>query len=81
MWENPPNFSNFRVRYIIYLIGMKWIVEAARDRDMSKSRFKEKLAEVLLETASMTGRVINTKNEHHKTCELNRAYAHFRRGK
>jgi len=61
--------------------GMKWIVDAARDRDKSKSLFREKLAEVLLETASMTGRVINTKNEHHKTCELNRAFAHFRRGK
>jgi len=61
--------------------GMKWIINAARDRDKSKSRFKEKLAEVLLETASMTGRVIQTKNEHHKTCEVNRAYAHFRRSR
>merc|ERR1712150_242673 len=61
--------------------GMKWIINAARDRDKSKSRFKEKLAEVLLETASMAGRVIQTKNEHHKTCEVNRAYAHFRRSR
>jgi len=61
--------------------GMKWIINAARDREKRKSLFCEKLAEVLIETASMTGRVINTKNEHHKTCEVNRAYAHFRRSR
>lgn len=61
--------------------GMKWIIEAARDRDKLKSSFKEKLAEILVETASFTGRVVQQKNDHHKTCELNRAYAHYRRTK
>ena len=68
-------------KLIIDIIGMRWIINAARDRDKKKSLFCEKLAEVLIETASMTGRVINTKNEHHKTCEVNRAYAHFRRSR
>jgi len=61
--------------------GMRWIINAARDRDKKKSMFYQKLAEVLVETASFTGRVIQVKNDHHKTCELNRAYAHYRRTK
>ena len=60
---------------------MRWIIKAARDRDKKKAMFYQKLAEALIETASFTGRVIQEKNEHHKTCELNRAYAHYRRTK
>lgn len=80
------NNQNAIIRNTINLIfsfisGMKWIIEAARDRDKLKSSFKEKLAEILVETASFTGRVIQQKNDHHKTCELNRAYAHYRRTK
>ena len=76
-----PSSKIFKFKQIIDIIGMRWIINAARDRDKKKSLFCEKLAEVLIETASMTGRVINTKNEHHKTCEVNRAYAHFRRSR
>ena len=61
--------------------GMKWILLAARDRDKEKSLFHEKLSEVVLETAAYQGRVINIKDEHHKICEINRAYAHYRRSK
>merc|ERR1719411_740519 len=61
--------------------GMRWIINAARDRDKKKSKFYQKLAEVLIETASFTGRVIQVKNDHHKTCEVNRAFAHYRRTK
>ena len=83
LWFNNQNAN---IRNTINLIfsfisGMKWIIEAARDRDKLKSSFKEKLAEILVETASFTGRVIQQKNDHHKTCELNRAYAHYRRTK
>ena len=66
---------------IITFVGMRWIINAARDRDKAKSRFNHKLAEVLVETASFTGRVIQVKNDHHKTCEVNRAFAHYRRTK
>ena len=57
------------------------MIRASRDRDKSKSFFHEKLAEVILETAAYQGRVIAIKDEHHKVCEVNRAYAHFRRTK
>ena len=86
LWLLLSNNQNANIRNTINLIfsfisGMKWIIEAARDRDKLKSSFKEKLAEILVETASFTGRVIQQKNDHHKTCELNRAYAHYRRTK
>lgn len=61
--------------------GMRWIIRVARDRDKSKLRFHEKLADVIVETAAYQGRVIAIKDEHHKVCEINRAYAHFRRTK
>merc|ERR1711973_121173 len=61
--------------------GMRWILTAARDRDRSKSRFHEKLAEVIIDTAAYQGRVISIKDEHHKICEINRAFAHYRRSK
>ena len=38
----------------------------------------QKLAEVLVLTAEYTGPVVARKQEHHKICEQNRAYANFR---
>lgn len=61
--------------------GMRWIIRVSRDRDRAATRFHEKLASVIIETAAYQGRVIAIKDEHHKVCEVNRAYAHFRRSK
>ena len=41
-------------------------------------RLHEKLAEVLVQTAEYSGPVVSRKQEHHKMCEQNRAYANFR---
>ena len=79
--EGGGVYKSPQLRNFLFLLGMKWIITAARDRDKKKSMFHEKLADVLIETASFTGRVIQVKNEHHKTCEINRAYAHYRRTK
>lgn len=51
----------------------------ARGRDHAKQLMYERLAELVVETAHDTGPIINMKNEHHKQCEINRAYAHYRR--
>jgi len=56
----------------------RWILDAARDRDTKNIRIHDSLANVLIDTANNTGRVISQRNEHHKTCEQNRAYAHYR---
>ena len=60
--------------------ALKWIVEAARGRtDRQAQMFDDRLAEILVETASYIGPVILKKYEHHKICEQNRAYAGFRK--
>ena len=39
------------------------------------------MAKELVDAYNMVGRAIGKKYEHHKTCEQNRAYAHYRRSK
>lgn len=56
---------------------MKWIIEATKDKDRKVS-FPEKLAYELLDAANNTGRVVKRKQDLHKQCEANRAYAHYR---
>ena len=56
----------------------RWILNAARDRDRTKTNIHDVLANVIVDTANESGRVIAQRNEHHKTCEQNRAYAHYR---
>jgi len=60
----------------------RWILNAVRprisSRDTAATRIHEVLAHLLIETSQNQGRVIAQRNEHHKTCEQNRAYAHFR---
>lgn len=56
---------------------MKWIVEAAKDKD-KPIHFPEKLALELLDASENQGRVVKRKQDLHKQCEANRAYAHYR---
>ena len=56
----------------------RWIIKAARDRDRRTTRIAPVLANIIVDTFNNTGRVIAIRNEHHKTCEQNRAYAHYR---
>jgi len=78
-----PQTLNLNIKsHFIYrstFMAISWIMTTARERDRSKQRMFEKLAELVIETAHDTGPIIHIKNEHHKQCELNRAYAHYRR--
>ena len=56
----------------------RWIIKAARDRDRRATRIAPVLANIIVDTFNNSGRVITVRNEHHKTCEQNRAYAHYR---
>lgn len=58
-------------------ISMKWLVEAAREKERT-IHFPEKLAWELIDAAQNQGRVVKRKQELHKQCEANRAYAHYR---
>jgi small subunit ribosomal protein S7 len=65
--------------------ALKWIIGVCRDRGdraaKKKTSFAEKMAQVLMETSDLKGPVIALKNEHHRVCEANKAYAHYRRSK
>lgn len=58
-------------------LSMKWLVEAAREKERT-IHFPEKLAWELIDAAQNQGRVVKRKQDLHKQCEANRAYAHYR---
>ncbi|GAB0095119.1 28S ribosomal protein S7, mitochondrial [Sergentomyia squamirostris] len=60
-----------------YFLAMKWILEAAREKERTV-HLPEKLAWELIDAAAYQGRVIKRKQDLHKQCEANRAYAHYR---
>lgn len=60
-----------------YFMSMNWLIEAGKDKD-KKVRFHDKLAWEIIDAANNTGRVVKRKQDYHKECEANRAYAHFR---
>lgn len=56
---------------------MKWLIEAGKDKEPDV-RFYLQLARELIHAANGTGKVIKRKQELHRQCEANRAYAHYR---
>lgn len=56
---------------------MKWLIEVANEKD-KRNHFPEKLARELIDAANNSGRTIKRKQDLHKQCEANRAYAHYR---
>ncbi|KAH8341469.1 hypothetical protein KR059_007985 [Drosophila kikkawai] len=60
-----------------YFLAMKWLLEAAREKERKVS-LPEKLAWEILDAAHGQGRVVKRKDDLHRQCESNRAYAHYR---
>lgn len=60
-----------------YFLARKWLMEAANDK-AKNVHFPEKFAWEILDAANNTGRVVKRKQDLHKECEANRAYAHYR---
>ncbi|KAH8244130.1 hypothetical protein KR026_000125, partial [Drosophila bipectinata] len=60
-----------------YFLAMKWLLEAAREKERKVS-LPEKLAWEILDAAHGQGRVVKRKDDLHRQCEANRAYAHYR---
>jgi len=60
-------------------LSIKWLIEAGKDKE-DEMRFYKKFAYVLIDSANNSGPVIKRKQELHKRCEANRAYAHYRWG-
>lgn len=58
-------------------LSMKWFIEAGKEKERTM-RFYDKLAIEIIDASNNIGRVVKRKQELHKQCEANRAYAHYR---
>lgn len=58
-------------------LAMKWLIAAGKDKE-KPVHLPDKLAYELIDASNYTGRVIKRKQDLHKQCEANRAYAHYR---
>ncbi|XP_011874336.1 PREDICTED: 28S ribosomal protein S7, mitochondrial [Vollenhovia emeryi] len=57
--------------------AMLWLIQAANEKDRI-ARFYDVLAKELIAASQNQGRAVKCKQDLHKTCQANRAYAHFR---
>ncbi|KAJ0177201.1 hypothetical protein K1T71_007210 [Dendrolimus kikuchii] len=58
-------------------LAIKWLIEATNEKERTV-HFPEQFAWELLEAANNTGKVVKKKQDLHRLCEANRAYAHYR---
>ncbi|XP_078040234.1 mitochondrial ribosomal protein S7 [Augochlora pura] len=72
-YQVPVPMNENRARYL----SMNWLIETASEKD-SKQTFPFMLAKEMIDASNNKGRVIKKKQDLHKQCEANRAYAHFR---
>ncbi|KAJ8037673.1 28S ribosomal protein S7, mitochondrial [Holothuria leucospilota] len=72
-YQVPTPLKESRRRFL----AMKWLIEAANNKE-PVIPFYQKLADELMDAYQNTGAVVKRKNDLHKQCEANRAYAHFR---
>jgi len=60
-------------------MAMKWMIDESNDKERTV-HLPERLASEFLDAANNTGRVVKRKQDLHRQCEANRAYAHYRWG-
>jgi len=60
-----------------FFTACRWLRDAGRTRHKS-IYFEEKMAQEFIDAYNNEGTVINKKQELHKRCEANRAFAHYR---
>lgn len=58
-------------------LAIKWLLDATNDKERTV-HFPEQFAWELLDAANNTGKVVKRKQDLHRQCEANRAYAHYR---
>lgn len=59
--------------------GMRWLYQSIKDRPKPrKTHFPENMARELIECYYNEGKVVRRKQDMHKQCEANKAYAHYR---
>ncbi|XP_021960444.1 28S ribosomal protein S7, mitochondrial [Folsomia candida] len=60
-------------------IALEWLINAGKEKD-DDTRFWKQLAKEIIDAAEGVGKVIKRKQDLHRVCEANRAYAHYRWG-
>ena len=61
-------------------LGLKWMVEAARERRQSLGKdYAQALAAEIVDATNETGAAFKKKEDAHRMAEANRAFAHFAR--
>jgi len=65
-----------RDRYQLFR-AIKWLIESAQEKERNV-RVWDKMAYELLDAYNNEGKSVRKKQELHRVCEANRAYAHFR---
>ncbi|XP_044758942.1 28S ribosomal protein S7, mitochondrial [Coccinella septempunctata] len=74
-YQVPVPISAKRAQFF----SMKWLIAASKEKE-STVRFSYQMALELIDAANNTGKVIRKKQDLHRQCEANRAYAHYRWG-
>jgi small subunit ribosomal protein S7 len=59
-------------------LGMRWLVQNARNRSGPYKSMADKLSAELMDAAQGQGATIKKKEDTHKMAEANRAFAHYR---
>lgn len=72
-YQVPIPITANKSRYM----AMKWLIMAGRDKDGPVS-FVDQMTKELLDAFHKEGRVVKRKQDLHKLCENNKAYAHYR---
>uniref|UniRef100_A0A0A9YH61 28S ribosomal protein S7, mitochondrial n=1 Tax=Lygus hesperus TaxID=30085 RepID=A0A0A9YH61_LYGHE len=74
-YQVPVSITANRAQFM----SINWLIEQGKAEPRTQ-RFYVKMANELISASEGTGRVIKRKQELHKQCEANRAYAHYRWG-
>nr|CAG4649658.1 EOG090X0CZM [Scapholeberis mucronata] len=74
-YQVPIPISEKRASFL----AMKWLIMESNEKER-KIHFPGKFATELLDAFYNTGKVVKRKQDLHKQCEANRAYAHYRWG-
>ncbi len=73
-YQVPGTLTSYKSRGL----GLRWLLEGARQKSFNKSSFKEGLARELFDTYFKAGYAYNKRLEIHKHAEENRPFSHFR---
>ncbi|XP_006620756.2 28S ribosomal protein S7, mitochondrial [Apis dorsata] len=72
-YKVPVPMNDNRAQFL----SINWLIQTAQEKG-NKDKFSNVLAKEIIDAAKNQGRVIKKKQELHKLCEANRAYAHYR---